>query len=112
MERGVHFPIRPVKPGPKSKGSRIIDALQPFIQNQQVFFLRNQSALVNELLNMQIINGRVVGKSPNLADSLAYHAEFWKRGPAAKRVQDDDIPYRSPWMKPKDGVAYGLQCLT
>ena len=111
QERGIYFPIRPVKPGSKSKGSRIIDALQPFVQNQQIFFLRNQKKLVDELLNMQIVKGKVIGKSPNLADSLAYHAEFWRGGPTAQPVDMDDMDYKSPFLK-NTGPAYGLQCLT
>jgi predicted phage terminase large subunit-like protein len=109
IERGIHFPIRPVKPGTKSKGARIIDALQPFVQNQQVYFLRNQKKLVDELLNLQIINGRVIGKSPNLADSLAYHAEFWRGGPVFQAEPEDD--YDTPFML-ESGPAYGLCCLT
>ena len=109
IERGVHFPIRPVKPGPKSKGSRIIDALQPFVQNQQLYFLRGQRQLVDELLNLQVINGRVVGKSPNLADSLSYHVEFWRGGPVFQAEPEDDIA--TPFMT-ETGPAYGLQCLT
>ena len=111
IERGIHFPIRPVKPGSKSKGSRIIDALQPFVQNQQVYFLKSQKQLVDELLNMQVVNGRVVGKSPNLADSLAYHAEFWRGGPTAQEIDMDDMDYRSPYLL-ENGPAYGIECLT
>lgn len=109
IERGVHFPIRPVKPGPKSKGSRIIDALQPFVQNQQLYFLRSHKKLVDELLNMQVVNGRVIGKSPNLADSLAYHHEFWRGGPVYQEPDDDDYPLA---VIQETGPAYGLQCLT
>lgn len=111
VERGVHFPIRPVKPGSKSKGSRIIDALQPFVQNKQVFFLRNQKKLVDELLNMQIVKGKVVGKSPNLADSLAYHAEFWRGGKVKQFTELDDMDIKSPYLIDA-GPAYGIQCLT
>lgn len=109
-ERGIHFQIRPVKPGPKSKGARIIDALQPFVQNRQVYFQRSQRKLIYEMLNMQVINGKVVGKSPNLLDSLAYHAEFWRAGPVFREEQED-IDY----INPRAAVvtpAYGLQCLT
>jgi hypothetical protein len=110
-ERGVHFPIRPVSPGSKSKGSRIVDALQPFVRNQQVYFLKSQRALISELLNMQVVGGKVVGKSPNLVDSLAYHAEFWRGGPVKDFVAEDDVTFVSATamdIKP----AYGLQCLT
>ena len=58
----------------------------------------------------QVINGKVVGKSPNLLDSLAYHAEFWRAGPVFREEQED-IDY----INPRAAVvtpAYGLQCLT
>lgn len=111
VRRGKHFNIRPVKPGSKSKGARILDALQPFVQNHQVFFQKSQRRLVNELLTLQIVKGKVVGRSPNLADSLAYHAEFW-RGFAQKMNDEDDIREVSPWLEAKRGRAYGIECLT
>ena len=112
IERGIHFPIRPVKPGTKSKGARIVDSLQPFIRNQQVFFTKAQRKLVNELINLQVVGGKVVGRSPNLADSLAYHVEFW-RGKPGKSVDedDDDIDYFDAFLGDV-GRAYGLECVT
>jgi hypothetical protein len=65
--------------------------------------------LVDELLNLQVVNGRVIGKSPNLADSLAYHTEFWRGGPVFQAEPEDDIA--TPFML-ETGPAYGLQCLT
>ena len=109
-EAGVHFPIRPVKPGIKSKGTRIIDSLQPFVANQQVYVLRKQRKLVDELVHMQVVNGKVVGKSPNLADSLAYHAQFW-RGAIGRSEDQDEIDYMEQFKKPV-APAYGLECLT
>ena len=109
LERGIHFPIRPVKPGIKSKGSRIIDSLQPFVGNRQVFFTRGQQKLVNELLNMQVVGGKVVGKSPNLADSLAYHVEYW-RG-KAQPVEKEDIDFFDAY-RGNTGRSYALECLT
>jgi predicted phage terminase large subunit-like protein len=109
VEKGIHFPIRPVKPGNKSKGARIIDSLQPFVRNQQVFFTKGQRKLVNELINLQVVGGKVVGKSPNLADSLAYHVEYW-RG-KAKPIPEEDYDYFDPFIEPT-GAAYGLECLT
>jgi predicted phage terminase large subunit-like protein len=111
VERAKHFPIRPVKPGTKSKGARIIDALQPFIRNQQVFFTKGQRKLVNELVNLQVVGGKVVGRSPNLADSLAYHVEFW-RGKPGQRVEDEDeIDYFDAYAV-ETGRAYALECAT
>jgi predicted phage terminase large subunit-like protein len=109
MERGQHFPIRPVKPGTKSKGARIVDSLQPFVRNQQVHFTKGQRKLVSELLNLQVVGGKVVGRSPNLADSLAYHVEYWrgKNRPEAK----EDIDYFDS-HKVELGRAYGLECQT
>jgi predicted phage terminase large subunit-like protein len=109
VERGIHFPIRPVKPGTKSKGARIVDSLQPFVRNQQVYFAKDQRKLINELLNLQVVGGKVVGKSPNLADSLAYHVEYW-RG-RNKPVEKEDIEYFDPFLG-DPGRAYGLECLT
>lgn len=109
VERGVHFAIRPVKPGNKSKGARIVDSLQPFVRNQQVFFTKGQRKLVQELLNLQVIAGKVVGRSPNLADSLAYHVEYW-RGKSKPQTKDD-IDYFDA-TKVDVGRAYGLECLT
>ena len=109
LERNLHFPIRPVKPGTKSKGARIIDSLQPFVRNQQVFFTRGQSKLIKELLNLQVVGGKVVGRSPNLADSLAYHVEYW-RG-RVQQVETEDIDYFDPFLGDV-GPDYGLQCVT
>jgi hypothetical protein len=86
IERGVHFPIRPVKPGIKGKARRI-DALQPYIRTRRVFFARGTKKLIRELIDLQVVGGKVVGRSPNLADSLAYHVEYM-------------------------GAAYGLECST
>jgi predicted phage terminase large subunit-like protein len=111
LERNIHFPIRPVKPGNKSKGSRIVDSLQPFIRNQQVFFTKGQRKLVNELINLQVVGGKVVGKSPNLADSLAYHVEFWRGKPGQRIDTSDDIDYFDSFMG-DIGRSYGLECVT
>jgi predicted phage terminase large subunit-like protein len=110
VERGIHFPIRPVKPGTKSKGSRIIDALQPFVRNQQVYFTKGQRKLTQELINLQVVGGKVVGRSPNLADSLAYHVEYW-RGKPGEVIESEDIDYFDSF-KGDVGRAYGLECVT
>jgi len=109
LERGIHFPIRPVKPGTKSKGARIVDSLQPFVRNQQVNFTKGQRKLVNELLNLQVVGGKVVGRSPNLADSLAYHVEYW-RGKARPQAKPDIDWFDS--HKAELGRAYGIECQT
>jgi len=111
IKQGAHFPIRPVKPGSRSKGTRIIDALQPFVANHQVYVQRKHKKLVDELVTMQVVNGKVVGKSPNLADSLAYHAEFWRGIIGRGQQDDDDVTPFSQYKKPI-APAYGLQCLT
>jgi len=110
IRRGVHFPIRPVKPGTKSKGVRILDSLQPYVQNRQVYFSRSDRALIEELVTLQVVGGKVVGRSPNLADSLSYHNEFWRGGPAYEGPEDDDVDYKPPWLE--SSPAYGLECLT
>ncbi len=76
--RGKYFSIKPIKLGNRGKAERAIDGLQPFVANHQVYFLRNQSELLRELAGLQIVQGRVVGKSPNLVDALGFHREFWR----------------------------------
>jgi predicted phage terminase large subunit-like protein len=110
QQRGIHFRIKPVAPGRAGKGRRIMDALQPFVANQQVHVLKSMdSSLVSELVAMQVVGGRVIGRSPNLADSLAYHSEFW-RGQEVLMAQEDDDDIKL-WV-PESGPAYGLQCST
>jgi len=107
-ERGVYFKITPVKPGIKGKARRI-DALQPYVRNQQVYFTKGQTKLVRELVNLQVVGGKVVGRSPNLADSLAYHVEFW-RGKNRPTVRED-IDFFDAYAGDV-GRAYGIECLT
>ena len=109
-QQGVHFRIKPVSPGRTGKGRRIMDALQPFIANHQVHVLRSHDAsLVSELVALQVVGGKVVGRSPNLADSLAYHSEFW-RGQEILMAQEDEDDIKL-WV-PESGPAYGLQVST
>jgi predicted phage terminase large subunit-like protein len=113
---GVRVRIDAVKPGSKkSKGTRIFDALQPFVENHQFYVLHKHKAnVVHELVNMQVADGKVVGKSPNLADSLAYHAKHWRIGwdTQTEDEEDGDIPYIDPFAIIDEGPRYGLQCLT
>jgi hypothetical protein len=110
-EYGKYFKIVPVKPGPKSKGARILKSLQPFVQSHQLHFQKGQWQLISELLNAQIIGGKVIGRSPNRIDSLAYHKWFWKGGPAYRETVEDDLDYVDAF-RGKPAVAYGLECST
>ena len=112
-DAGVYAKIEPAKPGSKSKGTRILDSLQPFIANHQVFFLRGiqQQPAIKELVSMQVVGGKVVGKSPNLADSLAYHAPYWTKGVVTNK-DEHEIRYVEPWAEAGVVPAYGLSCST
>ena len=108
--RKINFRIKPVKPGSIGKGRRIIDSLQPFVANEQLYVLRSHDAsLVSEMVSIQVVKGKVVGRSPNLADSLSYHAEFW-RGIEVEMEEDEEDAIQ-PWLE-HGGPAYGLQCST
>ena len=114
LERNCHFSITPIHPGPKSKAARILNALQPFIRNHQVFFGPDEGnrKLIYELSRVQYVNEKAViaGRSPNLADSLAYHVGFWRKTPKVK--PSDDIPWFSVGsQQPKArSPFYGLRC--
>jgi predicted phage terminase large subunit-like protein len=108
-QRGVYFNIKPVAPGRTGKGRRILDALQPFVANGQVHVLRkHDSTLVAEMVALQVVGAKVVGRSPNLADSLSYHATYWRAQEVLMAEEEDEI---RKWV-PDSGARYGLECLT
>lgn len=111
-ERNVNMYIRPVKPGAKSKAWRIINSLQPFVRRRKLRFTSDQTELIREMLDLQIVDGkRILGRSPNLLDSLAYHVEFW-RSSIIKNPNEgiDDIKDAS-LIEPEVPL-YGLECYT
>ena len=110
QQRGVHFRIKPVSPGRVGKGRRILDALQPYVANHQMHVLHeHDSSLVSELVSLQVVGGKVIGRSPNLADALSYNAPYWRNQEVLMAEEDeDDVKL---WM-PESGPAYGLQCST
>lgn len=109
MAKQSHFfTITPLKPGSRSKWERIISALQPFVASRQMWFpYGRQSKLQDEMLNFRVMKGDLVGRSPNLLDSLAYHAEFWKLGKTIEKPMDE-----IPRHKPKAKVGYAARCET
>jgi len=112
LERRLHYNIRPVTPGTKSKVFRIIDSFQPFVRKRQVYFRRGEHQdLINEMLSLQVISGgrRFAGKSPNLVDALAYHVEFWKGKDTV--VEEDEVEFVDAWAEPAEPL-YGLECYT
>ena len=107
--RNVTFRIKPVAPGRTGKGRRILDSLQPFVANHQLHVLKSHDhSLVSELVAMQVVGGKVVGRSPNLADSLSYHAVYWTNIEQELNEDEDDIKLFNHKAVP----AYGLVCLT
>lgn len=110
--QGVSARIQPVKPGRTGKGRRILDALQPFVASGQFHVLREHDmTVVSELCSLQVVGGKVMGRSPNLADALSYNAEFW-RGIELRQIdveeQEDEVPEVFKEVIP----SYNLQCLT
>jgi predicted phage terminase large subunit-like protein len=110
--RGVNAPIRPVKPGRTGKGRRILDALQPFVAAGQLYVLKDHlTTVVDELVSMQVVGGKVVGKSPDLADSLAYHAEFWRGLELNREPLADNREHIPEWQSQRP-TPYGLEVST
>jgi GNAT superfamily N-acetyltransferase len=114
--RGLHYPVLAAKTGNKSKGMRICLSLQPWVANGQLYFRRDQPALPDELCSIVTDErGQIRGKYPNLADALAYHAEYWRRTPHVLKTDDeDDIRYEdeSDTFVGPVPTRYGLYCPT
>ncbi len=111
--QGVGARIQPVKPGRTGTGRRILDALQPFVAGGQLFVQKaHDRTVVDELCSLQVVGGKVVGRSPNLADSLSYHSEFW-RGLELRQIEVED-PEEDRVKDAHEDVTpqYGLKCLT
>ena len=108
--RGINFRVQPVKPGSKGKGARIIDSLQPFVRNHQLYVQFSHKPVIKELVNLQVVGGKVVGRSPNLADSLAYHAEHWRIN--LDHSANDDVEEKIPEKMDDCNALYGLECTT
>ena len=108
---GLQFSIRPIKNPPgRSKAKRILDSLQPFCANGQMYFHRKmRNTLVAELLNINMLQGKLVGRSPNLVDSLSMHHRYWMTQFKEEVSDDDDIPFKRP-DKPQESKFYGLGC--
>jgi predicted phage terminase large subunit-like protein len=107
-EERVFFNVKAVKPGGINKLTRI-DALQPFVRNHQIFIQDTQYKLRDELCGIQVARGQIIGKSPNRADALAYHVQYWKHG-RVDPIEDDDGP-RTIVTK-RQNASYGLECTT
>ena len=111
---GVYWPISPYKPYGGSKTQRIVEGLQPFVANHQLYFRHDQQDIIAAMCNMVIVKNRIKGRSPNLIDSLAFHVEYWNRTP--QRVDSDEIqfidPYHDSIEETRRQVRYGLRCTT
>ena len=110
-QRKIHFSIRPVTTGNEKKGTRI-QALQPFIKNGQFYVRKEHYKLVRELTKVQISRGSVLGKSPNRADALAYHVQFWRGISIPDTDVKDEIEFEDQMLYPERYVAYGMACST
>jgi len=73
------------------------------MRSKYILEINDQSA------TLEVVGGKGVGKSPNLADSLAYHVEYW-RG-KARPIEQEDYEYFDPFIG-DIGPDYGLQCVT
>jgi predicted phage terminase large subunit-like protein len=109
--RGLSTSVRPVKPGHRNKLTRI-EGLQPYTAAGQMCVLKDQKRLVDELCRLQIVRGKLVGRSPNRADALAYHADFWRHASTPETIINEDDAGEwdsSQEFRPR---SYGLECTT
>jgi hypothetical protein len=59
-DRGLSTVIRPVKPGHRSKLTRI-EGLQPYAATRQICTMDSHKKLVDELVKLQIVRGKLDG---------------------------------------------------
>ncbi len=110
LKRQLPINIAKLKNKNRSKRERIIDGFQPYVENHQVMFLKKQEKLIKEMLDLRIVAGDVVGKSPNRLDALAYQVDFWRYSPEFVEYEGDVL---EEWDETVDGAApYGLECQT
>ena len=110
--RHINFIVEPLKVKSRgmafhSKATRILKRLQPFVANGQVFFLKHQQKLIREMLGLRVIEGKIVGRSPNRLDALAWQTHFWGNVNAGDEDGDDEkeaIPFVNKVKAP-----YGLR---
>jgi hypothetical protein len=107
VSRRTFFAIKPIL-APDSKATRIIDGLQPFIANHQVFFLRSHKDLIQEAVDFRVVGGKVMGSSPAMLDALAMQVKGWTvalddEALAAMRDEDSELSLPAPVR------SYGLE---
>ena len=109
-EKGVGSTVKPIKHQNRAKLTRI-EGLQPYTANKQICVMDSQKRLVDELCRLQIVRGKLVGKSPNRADALAYHADFWRHAGKVEIEEEDEL---GTWDAHKEynKRSYGLECTT
>ena len=102
--------MKPIKHQNRAKLTRI-EGLQPYTANKQICVMDSQKRLVDELCRLQIVRGKLVGKSPNRADALAYHADFWRHAGKVEIEEEDEL---GTWDAHKEynKRSYGLECTT
>lgn len=107
MRRGVHLPIRDdIRPESRSKSSRIVDGLQPFVKRHQVYFTKEHLRLVRQLVDYH--PGRL-DQRDDLVDALAYQVRFWSYAPReAYRDEFAEVPIHDEDQS--DERWYGLEC--
>jgi predicted phage terminase large subunit-like protein len=112
--RGVRFIIRPVKPGNRSKGTRI-EGLEPWVRNGKVAVRKEHlSGVVKEATDVVIVRGMVQGPSPNRLDALAYQIEHWGGLvlPSSPKSDTEEIQHWNSLEEKGETRAYGLSCMT
>jgi len=110
--RRCSFDVVPIKIGARSKAERIIDGLQPFVRNGQVYFLRDQKTLIDEMINLRISKNEIRGKSPNRVDAIANQTMFWELRVMEDEDDEDEIPYATEFHVFFGSPCYGLGCVT
>lgn len=103
INRGISFPVIGLKTSNKSKKVRI-EGLSPFFNNRQVYMQKAHTKLAQQLINFP----DSMAVHDDLADSLAYHAQWWRA--EALEEEDGEIVF----VDDDDDIDryYGLECVS
>ena len=112
-ETGQHMRVIPLKHGNRTKANRIIDGMQPFVEEGRFFVHRKRHArVIQQAVNY---NPEIDRQQDDILDSIAYHRDLWRMSGKMPKDSggeyDPDIPFNedAPRREEEAKPIYGLR---